>query len=97
MMLAMGGDRSKLFRLQFCRANVLCVENLTHDTNGVQDLSVHNEGFLQIGDGGSGQLTSQNTQFTAKFNYSVALTPPRSAAIISVSVRSAEVRLGLYV
>ena len=40
MMLAMGGMAQNYFRLQFCRANVLCVLNLTHDTNGVQFLSV---------------------------------------------------------
>ena len=42
-------------------------------------------------------VTPQNTQFTAKFNHAVALTPQKSAAIISVSVCSAEVCLGFYV
>ena len=40
MMLDMGGDQpSKL--LQFCRANVLCVLNLTHASEIVQFSSVH--------------------------------------------------------
>ena len=42
MLLIMGGIASKLFRLQFCRANVYFVLNLTHDTNGVQFSSVQN-------------------------------------------------------
>lgn len=43
--VAMGGIASKLFRLQFCRANVLFVENLTHERHAVQFLSVHKMEF----------------------------------------------------
>lgn len=39
--VAMGGIASKLCRLQFCRANVLFVVNLTHESHVVQFLSAH--------------------------------------------------------
>ena len=43
------------------------------------------------------KLNYQNTEFRLIFNRVFALTPLMSAIIISVSVRSAELRLVLYV
>jgi hypothetical protein len=102
-MLDMGGTASKLFRLQFCRANVLCVLNLTQESIIVQFSSVQRSEFSDFGQSRAvrhflrAKLNSQNTQVRAQFNRLYALTPLRSVAIISVSVRSAELRLGLYV
>src|SRR5215470_11681374 len=100
MSVFMGGTPSKL---QFCRTNVLCVVNLTHAEGNVQFSFVQNlpgvgclatlwpkrrqAGALQE-DARLNRIGSNNLS---------ALTPPRSAAIISVSVRSAELRLVLYV
>jgi hypothetical protein len=39
--VAMGGIAQNYCRLQFCRANVLFVLNLTHDCNAVQFSSAH--------------------------------------------------------
>jgi hypothetical protein len=100
MRLYLGGTASKPFRQQFCRANVLFVSNLTQDTIGVQFSSATDSEITHgpsLPAGRDGKVNSQNTQFTRCFNRLFALTPLRSVAIISVSVRSAELRLGLYV
>jgi hypothetical protein len=95
----MGGP-PKLFRLQFCRANVLCVLNLSQESKIVQVLSVQIRNFSDrrlVPTLQPAKLKSRNTQVTPQFNRLAALTPLRSVAIISVSVRSAELRLELYV
>ena len=60
--------RSKLFVYSFAAKNVLCVENLTQDTNGVQFSSVERQEILTAGRKGPRglviEVTSQNTQFT---------------------------------
>ena len=81
--------------------------NLTHASGGVQVVSVQIREIsvtvlsicrIRYHDL---KLSSQNREFTPQFspqfNWVSALTPPRSAIIISVSVRSAELRLVLYV
>jgi hypothetical protein len=42
----MGGTAQNYFGLTVLPRNVLCVENLTHDTNGVQIVSVHNQEII---------------------------------------------------
>ena len=70
--VALGGIASKLFRLQFCRANVLFVVNLTHECDAVQFLSAHKARKFTLPSGHASErntsqaakLNSQNTQFT---------------------------------
>jgi len=104
----MGGKTVKLIPVYCCRANVLFVVNLTHASGVVQVVSVQ---IREIYPGPpyrsvaytttNLKLSCQNTEFTPQFsrdfNGAFALTPLRSAIIISVSVRSAELRLVLYV
>ena len=82
---------------------MLFVLNLTHVSGIVQVVTVQNRDIsvtalsicdIQYHDL---KLSYQNTEFTPQFNRDFALTPLMSAIIISVSVRSAELRLGLYV
>ena len=77
--------------------------NLTHASGGVQVVSVQIREIsvtalsicpIRYHDL---KLSCQNREFTPQFNSVFALTPLRSAIIISVSVRSAELRLVLYV
>jgi len=79
------------------------VLNLTHASGGVQVVSVQIREIsvtalsicrIRYHDL---KLSCQNTELRPQFNWVSALTPPRSAIIISVSVRSAELRLVLYV
>ncbi len=81
-----GRETAQLFVYSFSRANVLFVTNLTQEAKVVQFSSAHSAKF-------SKNLPSNYINN----NELSALTPPRSVAIISVSVRSAEVRLELYV
>ena len=81
MLLVMGGKTASAIRLRFA-AQTCFVLNLTHDRKVVQFSSVHKVNFRKT----SPQTISNNNELSA-------LTPPRSVAIISVSVRSAEVRL----
>lgn len=96
----MGGKAATTNPFTIGRANVLIVLNLTQDSDYVQFSSVHKCEFsLKFArpERTAVKVNFQNTEVMGRFNGLFALTPPRSVAIISVSVRSAELRLGLYV
>ena len=99
----MGGKNLKTnSRLQLPRKRVVRAEFNTcerHRTGctvqnreiSVTALSICVRGYHDL------KLSCQNTEFRPQFKLAFALTPLRSAIIISVSVRSAERRLVLYV
>lgn len=99
----MGGKNRQNRFVYCCRANVYFVLNLTHVHHIVQFVCVQNceipPAALWICETSNPdlKLNYQSTEFRLTFNRLFALTPLMSAIIISVSVRSAELRLVLYV
>src|SRR6185369_600247 len=101
----MGGDQpSKLFATVLARKRVMRAEFNTCTRQRTVSY-VHSPGIFLHGRRpvirpartSTRKLNRQNTELIPKFNPSFALTPPKSVAIISVSVRSAELRLVVYV